>query len=144
MQLTDPLSSWPPPDPDRMPRSRNRLAFEQPFVYDEGLSTIETDVEAFRRRQNEDLKRYNAGATILRRPLHERYRDEQRRDESFASQSNGFDDLGGRKQGWRDSEGDRLDDFGVDEDAELNDEDDVPLAELLRRRHESADNNTGN
>lgn len=144
MLSTDHLSSWPPPDPDRMPRSSNRPAFEQPFVYDEDLSTIGTDVEAFRRRQKEDLKRYYAGAITSRQPFRERYRGEQRRDESFASQSNRYDDLGGRKQGWRDSEGDRLDDFGVDEDAELNDEDDVPLADLLRRRHKSADNNDGN
>ena len=127
-----------------MPRSSNRPAFEQPFVYEEDLSTIGIDVEAFRRRQREDLKRYNAGATTSRQPFRERYRDEQRRDESFASQSDRTDDLVSRRQGWRDSEGDRLDDFGVDEDAELNDEDDLPLADLVRRRHESADNNDGN
>ena len=134
MLLTDPLSSWPPPDPDRMPRSNNQPVFEQPFVYDEDLSTTKINVEAFRTRQNEDLKRYNEGTTISRLPFHERYG----RNESFASQSPGFDDPGSRKEGWRDSEGDRLDDFGVDEDAE---DDNVPLARLLRRRHESCDNN---
>lgn len=35
------------------------------------------------------------------------------------------------EHGWRDSEGDRLDDFGVDEDVEFYDGDQVPLAELL-------------
>ena len=38
------------------------------------------------------------------------------------------------EESWRNSEGERLKDFGVDEDAEFYDEDDIPLAELLRRR----------
>lgn len=144
MLSTDALSSWPPPDPDRMPRFSNQPAFEQPFMYDEDLSTIQNNVEAFRKRQKEDLKRYNEGATTSRRPFHQRYKSGDRQNDSFAFQSTGSDRLGSLKEGWRDSEGDRLDDFGVDEDAELNDEDDVPLAELLRRRHEPADNNDGN
>lgn len=40
----------------------------------------------------------------------------------------------GGEEGWRNSDGDRLRDFGVDEDAEFYDEDDIPLAELLKRR----------
>lgn len=36
-----------------------------------------------------------------------------------------------------------VDDFGVDEDAELHGDDDIPLAELLRRRHMHRDNNDG-
>ena len=101
-----------------MPRSNNRLSFEQPFVYSEDLSTNESNLSAFRRRQREDLKRYDQGATTLNQPqpLHGKY-----------SRKKG--------EGWRDSEGDRLDDFGVDEDAEHYDEDEIPLTELLRRRH---------
>lgn len=38
------------------------------------------------------------------------------------------------EEGWRDSEGDRLHDFGVDEEAEFYDEDDIPLAQLIQRR----------
>lgn len=38
------------------------------------------------------------------------------------------------EEGWRNSEGERLRDFGVDEDVEFYDEDEVPLAELIRRR----------
>ncbi len=134
MLLTDPSLSWPPPDPDRMPRSSNRPPFEQPFVYDGDLSTDPTNVDTFRRRQQEDLKRYDEGATtsIRRRPFD--------RDEPFASQSAEADNLGSSEEGWRDSEGDRLDDFGVDEHAEMYDEDDIPLAELLRKRHEHTDN----
>jgi palmitoyltransferase len=37
---------------------------------------------------------------------------------------------------WRNSEGERLKDFGVDEDVEFYDEqdDDIPLSELMTRR----------
>lgn len=93
------------------------------------------NVDAFRRRQQEDLKRYDEGGTtsIRRRPFHERYRNGDHRSKSFASRSADSDDLRNSGAGWRDSEGDRLDDFGVDEDAEFYDEDDTPLAELLRR-----------
>lgn len=34
---------------------------------------------------------------------------------------------------WRDSDGDRLDDLGVDESVGLDDED-IPLSEVIRRR----------
>lgn len=141
----DPSSSWPPPDPDRMPRFRNQPPFEQPFVYNEDLS-IQNNTEAFRRRQLEDLKRYDEGATspFRRRPFQERHRNEGHRDESFASQSADPDDLGKGEEAWRDSEGDRLGDFGVDEKAEFYDEDDIPLAELLRKRHYTADYIGGN
>lgn len=35
---------------------------------------------------------------------------------------------------WRNKEGERLADFGLDEDAEFYDEDDLPLSEIMRRR----------
>lgn len=35
---------------------------------------------------------------------------------------------------WRNKEGERLADFGLDEDAEFYDEDDLPLSEIVRRR----------
>ncbi|KAH9873647.1 hypothetical protein IAQ61_004271 [Plenodomus lingam] len=44
------------------------------------------------------------------------------------------------EESWRNSEGERLQDFGVDEDVEFYDEqdDDVPLQELLTRRRQAA------
>ena len=145
MVLTDSSLSWPPPDPDRMPRLGNQPSFEQPFVYGADMSTHQNNVDAFRRRQREDLKRYDAGATtsIRRRPFRERYEKTDDRDEPLTSKSGQFDDSGSGEEGWRDSEGDRLDDFGVDEDAEFYDEDDVPLAELLRRRNKTTQHNDG-
>jgi len=38
------------------------------------------------------------------------------------------------KETWKNSEGDGLKDFGVDEEVEFYDEEDIPLAELLRRK----------
>ena len=142
----DPSSLWPPPDPDRMPRSSNQPPFEQPFVYDENVSTDQSSVNAFRRRQQEDLKRYYQRVTTLipRRPLHELHSNATYRDDSVSSQSAKSDNSGCDGEGWRDSEGDRLGDFGVDEDAEFYDEDDIPLAELLRRRHDRINYDHGN
>ena len=40
----------------------------------------------------------------------------------------------GGEEAWRNKEGERLADFGVDEVAEFYDEDDLPLAEIIRRR----------
>lgn len=44
------------------------------------------------------------------------------------------------EEGWRNSEGERLKDFGVDEDVEFYDEqgDDLPLSQLLARKKERA------
>lgn len=38
------------------------------------------------------------------------------------------------EEAWQNSEGDRLKDFGVDEEADFYDEEDLPLTEVLRRR----------
>ncbi|CAD6592542.1 MAG: Palmitoyltransferase [Alectoria sarmentosa] len=141
----DPSTLWPPPDPDRMPRSSNRPPFKRPFVYNEDLSAIQYNVDAFRRRQQEDLKRYDERTTtsIQRRPFQERYKNEGFRDKSLAFQTTESKDIGSGEEGWRDSEGDRLNDFGVDEDAEFYEEDEIPLAELIRTRREFTNSNDG-
>ena len=137
--LTDPSTSWPPPDPDRMPRSNKRPPSEKPFVYNEDLPMIQNSVDAFRRRQQEDLKRYDGGATpsVPRQSLHERYRNRAYEDKSLNFQPVESNHSRSGQEGWKDSEGDRLDDFGVDEDAEFYDQDDIPLADLIRRRNKS-------
>lgn len=102
----------------------------QAFVYD----STENGINAFRKRQHEDQRRWNQiDESIIRkrRPFHERYDPDADHmipdtdDESGAEEG---------EEGWRNSEGERLRDFGVDEETEFYDEDDVPLAELLRRR----------
>lgn len=68
-----------------------------------------------------------------RKPFHDRYnlKEEEEAEDEPDSQSRG---CSAGEEGWRNSEGDRLGDFGVEEEVEFYDEDDVPLAELLRRR----------
>ena len=50
---------------------------------------------------------------------------------------NDEDDVSGSESGeesWQDSGGNRLKDYGVDEEIEFYDEDDIPLSELMHRR----------
>jgi palmitoyltransferase len=46
---------------------------------------------------------------------------------------------GSGEEGWRNAEGDRLRDFGVDEEIEFYDEDDIPLGALVRLQKDRAD-----
>lgn len=113
MLLIDPSLSWPPLDPDRMLRSSNRPPFERPFLYDEDLPTAQNDVDAFRRRQQEDLKRYDQRATTpsQRRPLREQHKNVGNREDFVHSQSIKPNDPRRDREGWRDSEGDRCKQF---------------------------------
>ena len=144
---------WPPPDPDRMFRAVRKpvsgAGFTQPM-----------DIESFRKRQAADLARYeNADGeyVIRRRPFHERLEDMQKADDAYAYGREGEDEDavitddenpeevtpeptpgdGAGEEGWRNKEGERLADFGVDEVAEFYDEDDLPLAEIVRRKQAS-------
>ena len=106
-------------------------------------STIQNDIDSFYRRQQEDLKRYNQRSTtpIRRRDLPKQDSKACNHDSSVPFQSAEPDGLERDGDRWRNSDGERLDDFGVDENAENYDEDDTPLAELLRRRHRTTDYN---
>lgn len=104
---------WPPPDPDKLPRVKRKVD-EQVDVGTVG------DVEAFKRRQREDYQRR----------LEQSLDVDDEQDEYESEVEEGIDG----EEGWTNAEGDRLRDFGVDEDAELLAEEDVPLGELLRRR----------
>ena len=132
----DPGTSWPPPDPDRMPRKqRGQEAMEAFTVQHSGLSDND-EIQAFRRRQEEDrLRRFGNGPVQRQKSFHKRY--ESRESSSSEGYSREFNDLSGSgEEGWQDSGGNRLQDYGVDEDVYFYNEDDVPLAELLRRRQE--------
>lgn len=117
---------WPPPDPDKMPRATRRL--DQNLELRQYGSPAE-EKEAFRRRQQDDFER-------RRRPVVENFveedsnSDESELDEYESEYEEGLDG----QEGWTNSEGERLRDFGVDEDTEVLEDDDVPLGELLRRR----------
>lgn len=131
---------WPPPDPEKMRQARRgawpgaarQLPEDDYYAY----QSPEEVKAAFLKRQEEDL---------LRR---------QRAHEQQAHQRSGIiaeleeldddkDEEGSARVGqraWTNSDGDRLWDYGVDEDVEeeiipaRGDDEDVPLAELIRRR----------
>jgi len=58
--------------------------------------------------------------------------DDDKDDENISAQHGRDEDAG--EEGWRNKEGERLADFGVDEVADFYDEDELPLAELMRRK----------
>ncbi|KAL4883811.1 DHHC palmitoyltransferase-domain-containing protein [Aspergillus karnatakaensis] len=127
----DPSVSWPPPDPDRIPfPSRDQ---RDQFTYEAAESTGSFEVEAFRKRQAADLIRRRGPAEVERRkPFHSRF-DELASDSSEQS-SDASDDTDIGEESWKNSEGERLRDFGVDEEAEFYDEEDIPLALLMQQR----------
>ncbi|KAF2270681.1 zf-DHHC-domain-containing protein [Lojkania enalia] len=133
---------WPPPDPDRITRKAPKGVdgVEEAFTYrDAGLTPEETLV-AFRKRQEADIVR-------RRKPFVQRVEAKVVRESSLSGEdmngSEAGEDFDGEgeegshsgEEGWRNSEGERLRDFGVDEDIEFYDEeDDIPLSELLARK----------
>ena len=95
------------------------------------------EIEAFRRRQREDLKRLEEVSQNINR------RASLYKDDGYHSNSSSSDEEGhvpSRRpshipsmDAWRNSEGETLEDYGVDEDAEYPD-DNVPLARLIAER----------
>ncbi len=130
---SDPSLSWPPPDPSRMPRSRFRPSDSPAFSRDDEMASGQDRLDAFRQRQRQDMKRFDPGFPSVRHRRIDRigvdHNDQA--PETVGIEPGESSGLINGEHGWRDSEGDRLDDFGVDEDVEFYDEDEVPLAELL-------------
>ncbi len=137
--IEDPSLSWPPPDPDRIPRMHRPFQLENPFTHNQDQTSDHDVIEAFRRRQEQDMRRSQSGELQIhrRKPFHDRYSVEEG---EYGTESRSGGSSGG-EEGWRNSEGDRLRDFGVEEEVEFYDEDNVPLAELLRRRKKGRVNN---
>ncbi|KAA6406390.1 MAG: palmitoyltransferase pfa4 [Lasallia pustulata] len=132
----DPSVVWPPPDPDRIPRRLRPVNPQDAFTHGHYPTSKEEQIDSFRRRQERDIARIRVPHSQVqrRRPFHERYSHAEELDAvERGTESDGRRSSEG-EEGWRNSEGDRLQDFGVDEDADFYDEDNVPLAELLRRR----------
>jgi palmitoyltransferase len=132
-------TQWPPVDPDKLPRSPPQVLNEQgsnAFIHGD-----EDEVQAFKKRQQEDYKRWEtmlandpraglrlrSSATVTTSNQGESSENDEGNDEEWEE---GMD----REFGWTNSDGDRLRDYGVDEEAEMIVEDDTPLGELLRRR----------
>lgn len=106
------------------------------FTHEQNYISQSQEVEAFKLRQREDFRRQQAASEVQRRrPFHKRYmQNVGMTDFPDLSESESGENSDSGEEGWRDSEGDRLRDFGVDEEVEFYDEDNIPLAELLRRR----------
>lgn len=148
-EIDDPSKPWPPPDPDRLFKTVER----KPMVGD-GF-TKSWDIDDFKQRQANDLTRYadvDGEYVVRRRPFHERLEETTKRRPDTSEDYHGNDEYpsdgseeedsatkvsgnaGDGEEAWRNQEGERLADFGVDEMADFYDEDDLPLAELMRRR----------
>ncbi|KAI5918227.1 DHHC palmitoyltransferase-domain-containing protein [Camillea tinctor] len=195
--LNDHEDMWPPLDPDKVRharawREREREIDAQNAIDREmrrrkqqsGQHYVDEDErEAFRRRQERDLKRWQGTRGRILDELEEvrDYDDYDFVDEAYGTATRDYYGVdnennnintnyprrGGRpagiildegKSGWVNAEGEQLGDYGVDEDAEFDDpaygehvvvgggysypeeqgleqeDDDVPLAELIRRR----------
>ena len=135
----DPSKSWPPPDPDRMPRQERHLDPNEAFTYPNRPLSNYDEIEAFKMRQREDLlRRQNQSEIHHRKPFHERQGSGEGAvlEYNNTENGNGVDDSASEsgEEGWQDSGGNRLKDYGVDEVIEFYDEDEIPLSELLRRR----------
>ncbi|KAL4803045.1 DHHC palmitoyltransferase-domain-containing protein [Aspergillus unguis] len=130
----DPSVSWPPPDPDRIPiparDQRNEFAYATE-------ATGQFEVEAFNHRKAADLKRRRAPIEVERRkPFYARTSEAESEAEGESSEEDDVSDDGSERgeEGWKNSEGERLRDFGVDEEVEFYDEEDIPLAMLMQHR----------
>jgi palmitoyltransferase len=132
-------TQWPPVDPDKLPRSPPQIQPEQSgnaFIHGD-----EDEVQAFKKRQQEDYKRWEtmrvndpragsklrSSAAAITSGGEGSTEGEDEADEEWEESMDG-------EFGWTNSDGDRLRDYGVDEEAEMIVEDDIPLGELLRRR----------
>lgn len=93
-------------------------------------------LEAFRQRQQVDLQRFRKEPTptVRRRPFYQRHDNTESNGKEQSPEFISTDDIVQGEEAWRDGDGDRLDDFGVDENVDFFDEDDVPLAVLLQQR----------
>ncbi|OJD29839.1 dhhc zinc finger membrane protein [Diplodia corticola] len=139
--------TWPPPDPDRVPLPKRQFKPEDAFTHTVPDFDDQQAMADFKKRQAEDLKRWQSTGLQRRRPFHERVGKNVvvEREGSFDSDEESLSEGGGGGSGdesgeeaWKNSEGERLRDFGVDEEAEFYDEDEVPLSELMRRKKAAA------
>ncbi|KAL8784182.1 MAG: hypothetical protein Q9195_009150 [Heterodermia aff. obscurata] len=137
----DPGALWPPPDPDRMPRGIRNIDSAHAFTYSDSVISDQDHVQAFKQRQQLDYRRFTEGQRVFvrRTPFRERYKgqtlDPSEVDQATSTESSRT----AGEEAWMNSEGERLQDFGVDEDAEFYDgEDEIPLSQLLLLRKQAA------
>ena len=119
-----------------MPRAPRSTEAQDAFTFQHDGLSPEDEIQAFRARQQADIQRRDMQNGVLRR---KRFGDRYDRNTNSPVEDDYLEDedevLSG-EEGWEDSDGNRLRDFGVEEDLEFYDEDDIPVAELLRRRRQ--------
>lgn len=119
-----------------MPRRTRHLDSQHAFTYDNhDVGSNQDHIQAFKQRQQQDYRRYEDGnqAIARRTPFRQRYQDGAPM-KGAVSHDEAMDE---GEEGWQNSEGERLQDFGLDEEAEFYDEeDDIPLSQLLLRRRQ--------
>lgn len=112
---------WPPPDPDRIPRVPKPVS--NPFNFDLEDISVPDRIAAFRERQNADLRRRQGLDNVRHRsPFSKRL--QQKRAQSQLAEDEELDDWSSQEsgeEGWRSPDGERLKDFGVDEEIEFYD-----------------------
>lgn len=129
---------WPPLDPEKVrraarswPTARRNYEAELLELELELDITPEQQKQAFKARQEADMRRRKGPGESQEPAVELEYPDEHDDDDAT---DNTPDPSSGGKIDWANSDGERLWDYGVDEDAESGPDDDVPLAELVRRR----------
>jgi palmitoyltransferase len=121
---------WPPPDPEKLGRAwKPTDAIPGGDMKGFSYATLDEHREAFRKRQEADYERQKRGfdsqvASGFKNEVMDLIDEEA--EDGYESE-NGADVPG--NETWTNAEGETLGDFGVDED-----EDDIPLGELIRRR----------
>lgn len=126
----EPGLTWPPPDPDRMAHApKHYVDRHEAFVHSGAdYGSMAEEVAAFKRRQAADYKRWEG--TPRSRGPEDHFSARGDEDDDYLSEMEYEEGMDG-EEGWTNQDGDRLRDYGVDEEV---DDDDVPLAELIRRR----------
>ena len=112
---------WPPPDPDKMPRAERHM---RESLGEREFESARDEKESFRRRQQKDYERWGA----------KKNRVEAAKEEDSEEYESEYEEGMDGEEGWTNSDGDRLRDYGVDEEADVQADDEIPLGELLRRR----------
>ena len=114
-----------------MPRPKTQYDPAEEAAFNTAYSSAE--IQDFRDRQRQDYERRQNGDAIRRRQVfHKRFDDDMAPDPRADHDS----DLKGDEEGeesWRTREGDRLADYGVDEEIEFYDEDEMSLSDLAKR-----------
>jgi palmitoyltransferase len=119
---------WPPPDPEKLRRAArgwpagNRNYAEE--LRQANMSSSEYKAEFLKRQADDEKRKKHLMAELEEVDDFDMYDDEE------------YDRDFNEGLGWVNSDGDRLRDYGVDEEESAAEEadDDVPLAELIRRR----------